>query len=109
MIKYEVFYMDEKIGTLITDGERRDRLFPLETIRKCNEIVIRPEWKNVKDTGWVYIPIFENMIRDTMRQNPNAKYIARFTNEFVLVKTGDVKEGELAQFDDVLNQEKESI
>lgn len=86
ILKYEVYYRDEKIGTLWTDGPRRDRFFPEEAIKKYWDIMIDPKWKEVKDTGWIYIPIFENMIRDTMRQNPNAKYIARFTNEFVLVK-----------------------
>ena len=84
--------MDEKIGTLITDGPRRDRFFSEEAIKKHNDIMIRPEWKTMKDTGWIYIPLFENMIRDTMRQNPNATYIARFTNEFVLKKMEDTSE-----------------
>ncbi len=86
MIKYEVFHRDEKIGTLLTDGPGRDRFFPEEAIQHHYDIMILPEWKSVKDTGWIYIPLFENMIRDTLRQNPNAKYIARFTNEFVLVR-----------------------
>ena len=89
MDQYEVFHMDEKIGTLITDGPRRDRFFPEEAIKHHNDIMILPEWKTVKDTGWIYIPLFENMIRDIKRQNPNAKYIARFTNEFVLVRQED--------------------
>ena len=89
MVRYEVFHMDEKIGTLLTDGPRRDRFFPEETIKKHNDIMICQEWKEVKDTGWIYIPLFENMIRDTMRQKPNAKYIARFTNEFVLIRQDD--------------------
>lgn len=86
IVEYEVFFRDEKIGVLLTDGEKRDRFFPEEAIRKCNDMTILPAWKEGKDTGWIYIPIFENMIRDTMRQNPNAKYIARFTNDFVLIK-----------------------
>lgn len=94
-ITYEVFHRDEKIGILITDGPRRDRLLPEEAIKHHNDIMIRPEWKTVKDTGWIDIPLFENMIRDTLRQNPNAKVIARFTNDFVLVKQDEapVEEG----------------
>lgn len=94
MNKYNVFHRDEKIGTLLTDGPRRDRFFPDESIKRHYDIMIRPEWKNVKDTGWIYIPLFENMIRDTLRQNPNAKYIARFTNDFVLEKVEDALAGE---------------
>lgn len=89
IVKYEVLYNDEYIGTLLCDGPKRDRFFPAEAIRKYNDIMIHPTWKEVSDTGWIYIPIFENMIRDTMRQNPNAKHIARFTNNFVLVKLDD--------------------
>lgn len=89
IVKFEVFYMDKKIGTLLADGSKRERFFPEEAICECSDIMILPEWKTVQDTGWIHIPLFENMIRDTMRQNPNAKYIARFTNEFVLVKVDD--------------------
>ena len=58
MIKYEVFHRDEKIGTLITGGPKRDRFFPEEAIKQHNDIMIRPEWKTTKDTGWIYIPLF---------------------------------------------------
>ena len=77
--------MDEKIGTLLTDGPHRDRFIPEEAVKKYSSVLIDRRWR--EDLGWIYIPLFENMINDTLRQNPDAKYISRFTNEFVLVKT----------------------
>lgn len=84
MITDEVFFMNEKIGTLLTDGPRRDRFLLDKAIEKYKNVLFDPRWK--EDMGWTYILLWENMIQDTMRQDPNAKYIARFTNEFVLGK-----------------------
>ena len=51
--------------------------------------MIHPEWKTVNDTECTHIPLFENMIQDIMHQNPTAKYIFGFTNDYVLVKMDD--------------------
>lgn len=72
---YEVYYGDERIGTLLTDGPRRDRFLPEEAAKKYETFFIDPRW--CKDMGWTYIPLYENMISDTMRMNPDAKVIAR--------------------------------
>ena len=84
IIAYEVFFKDEKIGTLLTDGPGKDRFLPEKTIEKYSSYMVDTRWK--EDRGFIYIPLYENMIKDTLRQNPDAKYIARFTNDFVLVK-----------------------
>lgn len=81
MIEYEVWFRDEKIGILLTDGPRRDWFIPEESGRRDYFI---PGWTG--DNGWTYIPLFENMIRDTLRIKPEATHIARFTNDFVLVR-----------------------